>query len=226
MLVEEGPARKRFRAEDDEEGVVTSATDVETSDAEVEEPLHPLAAEPHVGEGEMFDPFSEPPPGREAPTVHPPPMSDEPRAQLTTSPALDELVPDEAKPSGPPKIAPMKAPIIETAIEAPVDSGPVLEASVDSGPVIETGSSEAESVEPAPRVQSITSEVEEVHEFEAPKLPSVAPPVVAAMDDERLAVALARRGDDRRAARPRRVARGRGPQRRRPRRQREVSSSR
>ncbi|HEY1956767.1 MAG TPA: hypothetical protein VGH28_14205 [Polyangiaceae bacterium] len=165
VLIEEGPPRKRFRAEEDDEGVVTSAALVETSEAEVEDAKAHALDLHDVGEGEMFDPFSEPPPKtRDAPTVHPPPPSAVPdvRPPQQTSPALDELLPDDAMPSSAPKHA--------------AEPEPTSTAPPEPAPEIESA--------PA-RVQSITSEVEEVHDFEAPKLPSVAPPVVAAIEDER-----------------------------------------
>ncbi len=163
VLLEEPAARKRFRAEDDDEGVVTSAVDVETSVGDIDEALQAVAAEqppPEVPEGEMFDPFSEPP--KEMPTVHPPPMLDAHRAPQPTSPAFDEVMPEAAVPSS----SPARAPIITTS-EAPESIEPI------------------ESDAPEARVQSITSEVEEVSDFEAPQLPSIAPPVVAEIDDER-----------------------------------------
>ena len=73
VLLDEPAARKRFRAEDDEEGVVTSAVDVETGLSEIEDLPHVGSSDPEIGDGEMFDPFSEPPAkAKDAPTVHPP----------------------------------------------------------------------------------------------------------------------------------------------------------
>ncbi len=151
VLLEDPIARKRFRAEDDDEGVVTSAVDVETIDSDIDD--KPIVADTHdAGDGEMFDPFSEPPRAKDVPTVHPPPMMDdvgEVRPPQQTSPAFDDIIPEAAVPSS----SPARAPVIEQSEE--------------------------------PRVQSITSEAEDVSEFEAPKLPSVAPLAVAAIEDER-----------------------------------------
>jgi len=175
VLLEEPMARKRFRAEDDDEGVVTSAVDVETGVGDIDEALQAVAEQPvaEVPEGEMFDPFSEPPMNRDMPTVHPPPMFDAPRAQQQTSPALDELLPEAAVPSSLPAREPALA-------QAPIPETSTLE--------VEASSMTAETAVidiPEPRIQSISSEVEEVREFEAPRLPSVAPPVVAEIDDEK-----------------------------------------
>ncbi len=163
VLMEEPAARKRFRAEDDDEGVVTSAVDVETGLSDIEDLPH-IGGDLEVGEGEMFDPFSEPPAqGRDAPTVHPPPMLDPsldpPRLPQPTAPALDDILPDHAVPSSIP--------------------------SADTSTVEVLAQEEEEEAPAVVRVQSITSEVEEVHEFEAPRLPSIAPPVIAALEDER-----------------------------------------
>jgi len=161
VLLEEPMARKRFRAEDDDEGVVTSAVDVETSVGDIEEALQAAAEQPaldEVAEGEMFDPFAEPAHVKDAPTVYPPPP---PRSAQPTSPAFDEVLPDAAVPS----------------------SVPVAPAEPETAKAIEV-TEVSEPPEP-PRVQSITSEVEEVHEFEPPRLPSLAPPVVSEIDDEK-----------------------------------------
>ncbi len=143
MLLDEPAARKRFRVEDDEEGVITSATDVETHLSDIEDERAQLGLDHNdVPDGEMFNPFAEPPRTKEALTVHPPPFALEPEAPAAS--AEERVVPEP--------------PVSTVEVEAAVEPG---------------------------RVQSITSEVEEVHEFEAPKLPSMAPPVVAAIDDER-----------------------------------------
>ncbi len=158
VLLEEPMARKRFRAEDDDEGVVTSAVDVETTVGDIEEALQAAAEQPaldEVPEGEMFDPFSEPR-VKDAPTVYPPPM-EPPRSAQQTSPALDEILPDAAVPSSAP-------------VAAPPPPAPTMEVT---------------EVSESPRGQSFSSEVEEVHEFEPPKLPSLAPPIVSEIDDEK-----------------------------------------
>jgi len=100
--------------------------------------------------------------------VHPPPMLDPPT--------------DEAplpKPPAPPKKSAALGPTPATGVEIPDGAVPTREHSIAE--LLE----EPELVPtPAPtRVQSVTSEVEEVHEFEAPKLPSIAPPVIAATEE-------------------------------------------
>ncbi|HSQ66560.1 MAG TPA: tetratricopeptide repeat protein [Polyangiaceae bacterium] len=167
VLLEEPMARKRFRAEEDDEGVVTSAVDVETAPGDLDdEPLRVPSADAHdVPEGAMFDPFSEPPPGREVPTVHPPPMIDSPRAQQTTAPAFDEL-PDEAVTGSHPVSAESPAPRRSSTPAPHIEANDGRDA-----------------------VMSVTSEVEEAHDFEAPKLPSVAPATVGAIEGEQPAAA-------------------------------------
>jgi tetratricopeptide (TPR) repeat protein len=157
VLLEDPVARKRLRAEDDDEGVVTSAASVETFDSDIEDrPI--VSPDLHAQDGEMFDPFSDPPAqGKDVPTVHPPPMKDldDVRPPQQTSPAFDDIIPEAAVPS----------------------SSPARAATLEVG--------ESSAPESAPRVQSITSEVEDVSEFEAPRLPSVAPIAIASIEDER-----------------------------------------
>ena len=170
VLLEEPAARKRFRAEDDDEGVVTSAVDVETGLSEIDD-LPRIGSDPDVGEGEMFDPFSEPPAkSKDVPTVHPPPM-------------LDPTI-DEPRPPQPPPPSPALGPTPAVGVDVIPDGAvPTREHSIaellEEPELVPTPA-------PAPaRVHSVTSEVEEVHEFEAPKLPSIAPPVIAAIEDEK-----------------------------------------
>jgi len=155
VFLEDPAPRKRFRAEDDDEGVVTSAVDVETSASDIDEALLATTETPghDVPDGALFDPFAEPQARpKELPTVHPPPMAldEPPRPPQSTSPAFDDALPEEAIPS----------------TNAPSRPPPPSEPE---------------------RVQSVTSEVEELHEFEAPKLPSIAPRAVAEIEDERSA---------------------------------------
>ena len=87
VFLEEPVARKRFRAEDDEEGVVTKTPSTSRpGGGDIEEALAAAAEAPlpEVPDGAMFDPFADPEPrGKKLPSR--PPASDDGRGGAAAS---------------------------------------------------------------------------------------------------------------------------------------------
>ncbi len=140
--------RKHYRAEDDEEGVVTSAVDVAAPpDIGPPEPLQvPGESEPEIPEGAMFDPFDD------RPRKPPPPRPAAPAAPTNEDDELEQLLGglEEPKDLPPPRSAQPTAPAFDEAEEAPPTPAVVPESEEAEDVPALASTAEVEAVPPAP----------------------------------------------------------------------------